>query len=435
MPFTLTMPKLSPTMEEGTIAKWHKKEGDYVEAGELLLEVNSDKATVEFEALDPGFLRKILIQANGEAIINQPIAIFTKEKNESIDTYQPEGATAKGAAIATPTTQPAGVVSESTPTTPSATPVKGGMVQAIFVPEPPLENYEFNHPRGAAKGIIASPLARKIANEKGLDITTVKGTGPGGRILSVDLERAQPSAISAFGHREEPKEIPGSFEDISLTPMRKVVGQRLQESKTFIPHFYVTMAIDVEPVEAIRNQLKEMGTKLTINDFVIRACALALKQHPQVNRGFNSVNNTMIQYKTIDISIAVSVDGGLITPIIRHADFKNLGEISVEVKQLAKRAREGKLDPVEFKGGSFTISNLGMFGVKNFIAVINPPQAAILAVSGIQEIPVVKGGQIVPGKTMEVCLSSDHRVIDGVLAAQFLQTLKKILENPAVLLV
>jgi pyruvate dehydrogenase E2 component (dihydrolipoamide acetyltransferase) len=217
--------------------------------------------------------------------------------------------------------------------------------------------------------------------------------------------------------------------------MRKVISQRLQEAKSYIPHFYVSLKIDPQPMMDIREQLKHHGIKVTFNDFVVRASALALRKHPNINSGFNSSTNSILRFKTIDISIAVSLPAGLITPIVRHADFKNIGEISQEVKELAARAKEGKLEPQEYKGGSFTISNLGMYGVSEFIAIINPPQAAILAVSGILEVPVVKNGQIIPGHEMTLTLSGDHRVIDGVAGAEFLKTLQKLLENPSALLI
>ena len=433
MPFTLTMPKLSPTMETGTIAKWHKKVGDLVEDGDLLFEVATDKATVEHYALDGGWLRKILIADGGEAVVNQPVAIFTEGKDESIQGYQPEGETprqpaqapvAKGATAATEKGVAAGRAAAAT------------MQQPAFVPEPPLEGYTFEHPTAVAeKRILASPLAKKLAKEKGLDITTVKGTGPNERIMSRDLALAQPSGAIAFGNRETPRMAPGTYEEEALSPIRKVIALRLQESKSFIPHFYVQQEIRAEALVATREQLKGWGTNVSINDFVVRACALVLREHPVVNSGFNSVNQTVIHFKTIDISVAVSTEGGLITPIVRHADFKSLGEISVEMRHLAQLGREGKLTPQQYKGGSFTVSNLGMHGVTDFQAIINPPQAAILAVSAIHDVPVVQDGSVVPGKVMNVTLSVDHRVIDGVAAAKFLHTLKRCLENPAGLLV
>jgi len=430
MPFTLTMPKLSPTMEEGTITKWHKKIGDKVKAGDVLFEVATDKATVEYNSLDDGYLRHILVNEGQEAIVNQSIAILTEKPDESIEGYKPEGLPPKSKAPP-PAPEKKEAAAEPAPIRPTG----GGLQQPTFVPEPPLEKYEFEEPTGAVpERIAASPLARKLAREKGIDLSTIKGTGPGLRVMSRDLDLGQPAAISTFGRREAPHIPPGTYEEEPLTPMRKIIGSRLQESKTFIPHFYVTQEIMADPMADAREQLKSGGIKVSFNDFVTRATALALRQHPEINSGFNSVNSSIIRFKTIDISIAVSLPTGLITPIVRHADYKNLGQLSAEIKRLATRAREGKLQREEYAGGSFTISNLGMYGISEFIAVINPPQAAILAVGGIEDRPIVKHGHVVPGKTMRLTLSVDHRVIDGAQAAQFLKTLKSILENPALLI-
>jgi len=414
-------------MEEGTIAKWHKKVGDKVEADDLLVEVATDKATVEYNALDGGYLRKILVPEGGHATVNQPIAIFTVDAKESIEGYKTE----KEAPAATKKEEKMEVKAEVKPAHAAAS-----MQQPSFVPEPPLEKYEFAFPSGVVeKRIAASPLAKKLAKEKGLDLSTVKGTGPSGRVTSHDLDLAQGGQAVTFGSREAPLTVPGSFEEIPLTPMRKVIGTRLQQSKSFIPHFYVRQEIDAEPMFHAREQLKNGGLKVTFNDFIVRATALALKEHPQVNSGFNSVTQSIILFKTIDISVAVTINAGLITPIVRHADYKNLGEISVEIRDLAARAKEGKLQPEEYKGGSFTISNLGMFGVSDFVAVINPPQSAILAVAGIEECVRIKNGIAVAGKKMNLTLSADHRVVDGSDAAKFIKTLQKFLENPAILLV
>lgn len=426
MPFLLTMPKLSPTMEEGTIVKWHKKEGEFVEAGDLLLEIATDKATVEYNAIDEGWLRTRYVKEGVEARVNQPIALFSVEQNEEIaDFVLPEEP--KAAVI-----PQAAAPSEPEKRVPSAA---VGISQPAFAPEPPLASYTFRFPtEHREKTILASPLAKKLAKEGNLDLSTVKGSGPRGRIMSRDLPLAQPSAAATFGKREIPQEIPGSYDETSLTPMRKVIAQRLQEAKTFIPHFYVSQTIDAENLVSCREQLLNTGIKLTYNDFVIRACALALREHPVVNSAFNSQNQTIVVYKTIDISVAVTVEAGLITPIIRHADFKNVGEISVEMKALAKKAKEGTLAAEEYKGGSFTVSNLGMFGVTEFSAIINPPQSSILAIGGILDVPVVRNGAVVPGKVMHVTLSCDHRVVDGVAGAQFLNTVKRYLENPSILL-
>lgn len=435
MPFTVTMPKLSPTMEEGSIAKWHKNEGDKVNSGDLLVEVATDKATVEYNALDEGFLRKILVQTGGHAVVNQPIAIFTETADESIEGYEPEGISPKKEE-APPTEEAPAKEGEAPPKTQATAAVTTAMSQPAFTPEPPLENYKFGFPTGkGAKRVAASPLAKKLSKEKGLDLSTVKGSGPGGRVTSKDLDLAQPKQTVTFGKREMPTEMPGSYEEQALTPMRKVIASRLQQAKSFIPHIYVRQSVDASKMVEVREQLKSGGLRVTFNDFVIRACALALKDHPDANSGFDSANQSVIMFKTVDISVAVTVEGGLITPIIRHADYKNLGELSLEVKELATRAKAGKLQPEEYKGGSFTISNMGMFGITDFAAIINPPQSAILAVGGIEDVPVIKNGAVVPGKKMNLILSADHRVLDGAEAAKFLKTIQKYLENPSLLLV
>lgn len=429
MPFTVTMPKLSPTMEEGSIVKWHAKEGDLVKEGQLLIEVATDKATVEYNALDEGYLRKILVKEGSMAKVNQPIGIFTVKKDESIEGYKTVEETLD---VKTPAKAEKKAKKEEEAPAPA---LAGTMAQPAFVPEPPLENYKFPKPSDYQERTMASPLARKLAKEKGLDLSTVPGSGPSGRVMSKDLDLAQPAALTTFGKREVPTIPPGTYEEIPLSPMRKIIGKRLQESKTFIPHFYVSQDVNVSLLVTMREQLKEFELKPTLNDFIIRACALALKEHPSVNTGFDSVKQAIISFKTIDISVAVSIEGGLITPIIRHADYKNVGQISVEIKELVKRAKEGKLDPTEYKGGSFSVSNLGMYGISDFVAVINPPQAAILAVGGIEEKPIFINNEIKPAKIMRLTLSVDHRVIDGAEAAKFIKTVQKILENPAILLV
>ncbi|CRX39391.1 pyruvate dehydrogenase complex dihydrolipoamide acetyltransferase [Estrella lausannensis] len=429
MPFIVKLPKLSPTMEEGTIAKWHKAIGDLVKEGDLLIEVATDKATVEYNALDEGYLRKILIQNGGEAKVNQPIAIFTVDPKESIENVlveEPKKELSKPAVgaekqdVAEEVLRPAEV--------------KTGMAMPRFEPEKALEQYEFPFSTEEVDRLRASPLARKLAKDKGLDISSVKGTGPGGRVVKKDLDKALPAGDFSFGPKRQATLKPGSYEEIALTPMRKTIARRLQESKTFIPHIYVQQEVDVDALTAFRDQLRNLNLKVSFNDCVVRAAALALKKHPEVNSGFNSVSNSIIRFKTIDIAIAVSMESGLITPIVRLADQKNIGQISKEISELAKRARAGKLEEHEYKGGSFTVSNLGMYGVSSFAAIINPPQGAILAVSGIKERPVIKQGAIVAGKTMMLTISTDHRVIDGVPAAEFLNTMKLYLENPASLI-
>jgi len=428
MPFTLTMPKLSPTMEGGTIVKWHKKEGDQVKGGDLLFEVATDKATVEHEALDEGFLRKILVNEGEEALVNQAVAIFTESKDESIEGYEIEGLKQEAKAPAEEAAAPAEV---------SSTAKKEGatMTQFAFPIEPPLDDYTFEFDTEMQERLAASPLAKKLAKEKGIDLTSVKGSGPDGRVMSRDLDLAQPDTPARFGGKGAPSEKPGSFIEEPMSPMRKAIGEKLQASKTFIPHFYLQQDIDVEPMITLRTQLKAGGIKVTYNDFIMRAAALALKEHPVVNSGFNSDGSKIVRFKTIDIAIAVSIDEGLITPIVRHIDYKNLGQISAEVRHLAGLAKEGKLQPHQYRGGSFTVSNLGMFGIHDFQAIINPPQVSILSIGGMRDCAVVKEGQVVPGKRMMLSLSSDHRVVDGADGARFIVTLQKYLENPTILLI
>lgn len=423
MPFTLYMPKLTPTMESGTLVKWHKEEGDEVKAGDLLFEVATDKATVEYNAIDSGWLAKLLIQENTDAKVNQPVAILTERKGESIEGYKPESVPG------TDSDQEVGeIAKESVEEPKKAKNPSTPRPQPAFTPPPPPKPAQMTQ---ASEGrLLASPLAKKLAKDQGLDLSTVEGTGPSGRIMSRDLTNAKRVTGAGRG-RSLPEIQPGSFTEETLSPMRKVISQRLQESKSFIPHFYVQQTIDADALVAFRSQLKAFNYSISFNDCVVKACALALKDHPVVNSGFNSQNNTLIHYQTVDVAVAVSIPGGLITPIVRFADYKELSDISKEIKELASRAKVGKLEPHEYQGGSFTVSNLGMYGTTSFQAIINPPQSAILAVGGILDTPVVKNGVVVPGKIMNITLSVDHRVVDGVAAAEFLKTVQKILENPA----
>lgn len=432
MPFTVTMPKLSPTMESGSIVCWHKHENEYVEAGELLVEVATDKATVEYNALDGGWLRKILVAEGKEAEVNEAIAIFSAEKEESIEGYKPEGTVKAAKEPEKPEKEK--VEKEAGAPARAAAPSSQGLYEPAFVPEEPLSDSRFPYSFEINERVKASPLARKLAKEKGLDLTALQGSGPSGRIVSGDLEKAPQSLLGRFTQKEAPRLPAGAYEEEPFTPMRKVIGRRLQEAKSFIPHFYVEQMVEASAVVSLREQLAAFDIKISVNDFVVRAVAITLRDYPAVNSGYNSVNRSIIRFKTVDISIAVSVEGGLITPIIRHADYKSLGQLSAEIKSLAQRARGGKLDLEEYKGGSFTVSNLGMYGISSFQAVINPPQAAILAVGGISEEPVVRHGLVAAGKVLRLTLSCDHRIIDGALAAEFLRSLKNYLENPAILL-
>lgn len=424
MPFTLTMPKLSPTMTSGTIAKWHKKVGDQVAPGDLLLEISTDKATVEHEALDGGWMRQLLAKEGDEVPVNQPLAVLSESPNESLKGYVPT------AVITSEPTKSAKVVASPPP---PSQPSKSAQPKITPPPAAPAPSRQTQ-----VGGVRASPLARKLAREQGIDLHKVQGTGPGHRIMSRDLAQVPSSSpLKAFNRSSAPapSQPLGSYQTVVLSPVRKVIARRLQEAKSTIPHFYVRQKVNAEPLVAIRNQLANEEIKLTYNDFVLRACALALRVLPEVNSGFDAAEQVVMRYQTIDISVAVSVPEGLITPIVRQVDEKNLGEISAEVKALVGRAKEGKLQPEEFQGGSFTVSNLGMYGIEDFAAVINPPQAAILAVGAIRDVPVVREGVVVPGCELAIVLSADHRVIDGSLAAQFIRQVQHYLENPALLLI
>ncbi len=431
MPFTLTMPKLSPTMEGGVIVKWRKNAGDEIKEGDVLFDVATDKATVEYNSLDSGFLRLILLGNGKEAQVGTPVAILSASKEEDISSYKPEPMPQEKEKPAFAGEERTIVVEKNQERIPCTT----NLQQPAFSPEPPLENYEFPFPSGCIEARVkATPYAKKIAKDLGIDLSTVKGSGPHQRIVSQDLTLGQKGSSFVFGKREVPSLPPGSYEEESLSPMRKVIAQRLQQSKSFIPHFYVTQEINAEPIIALREQLKEGGVKVTFNDIVVRALALSLREHPSLNSGFDSVTQSIIRFKTVDISIAVTVSEGLITPIIRHADYKNLGQVASEVKVLAEKAKAGKLARDEYIGGSFTLSNLGMFGVSEFKGIINPPQAGILCVGGIEDKPVIRHNKVVPGKVMTLSLSADHRVVDGADGAKFMKSLQRLLENPALLL-
>lgn len=428
------MPKLSPTMESGVIVKWHKKEGDPIQEGDVLFEVATDKSTVEYQAIDQGFLRQIIVKEGKEAALNDPVAIFTKTKDETFEVFSKASESnsehgSKEKKNQTPSLQESSEKSKS-PAKQMETPIT--MKGTGFAPEPPLTHYQFNWK--GDNSVFASPLAKKLAREKNIDLTSIKGSGPGGRIVSRDVETGISQTWGNFASKRMPSVLPGSYEEEDISPMRRAIGERLASSKTFIPHFYVQQLIDMTKIIDVRNALKESGIKVTYNDFILRATALALRKHPQINSGFNSIDQKIIRFKTIDIAIAVSIPDGLITPIIRHADYKNLAELASEVKTLVSLAQSNKLSPEQYRGGSFTLSNLGMFGIENFQAVINPPQAAILAVGGINDHVFVHENKMIPGKAMRISLSVDHRVIDGADAAKFLDSLKQLLETPAILL-
>ncbi|WP_375793375.1 pyruvate dehydrogenase complex dihydrolipoamide acetyltransferase [Chlamydia sp. 12-01] len=422
----LKMPKLSPTMEVGTIIKWHKSNGNKIEFGDVLVEISTDKAVLEHTASEEGWFRECLIKEGTKVQIGTPIAVISSEKDESFNLEEllPKS----------PISQPSTENSEQVEDVVSNITYQGSpmMVAFGFKPEPPLSE-PLSLKQDSSKSPV-SPLAKRVAKEKNLDISGIKGSGPGGRIVEKDLEKAPTKGIAGFGYPEAPEVHPGAYHEEALSPVREIIAQRLQAAKTFVPHFYVRQKVYTSPLLALLKELQIQGIKLSINDCIVRACALALKEFPEVNSGFNSVDNKIVRFETIDISIAVAIPDGVITPIVRCADRKNIGMISAEIKSLASKAKSQSLKEEEYKGGSFCVSNLGMTGITEFTAIINPPQATILAVGSIQEEPVVMNGDIIVGSTCTLTLSIDHRVIDGYPAAMFMKRLQKILEAPAVLL-
>jgi pyruvate dehydrogenase E2 component (dihydrolipoamide acetyltransferase) len=400
------MPKLSDTMSEGKILKWLKREGDKVKQGEILVEIESDKADMELEAYDSGVLRKIFISDGGKAPIGAPLAIIA-EAGEDITSML-------GAAPSPATTTPkAELPKNNQAITTTVSPTPATATQAMT----------------SADRIKASPLAKKIAAEKNIPLQSVTGSGTQGRVIKRDVEPLVSGAAS------KPKEaiIPGGHKDVELSLIRKTIAKRMQESKQTVPHFYVTVEIDMEAAIAFREQINDAtNAKISFTDILVKACASTLLKHPNVNASY--LGNTMRQFGEAHIAVAVALEEGLVTPVLRNCEQKDIPQLNAELRDLAERARNRKLKPEEYQGATFTISNLGMFGVEDFVAIVNPPEGAILAVGSIIEKPIVKNGQIVIGHTMKVTLSSDHRIIDGAVAAQFLQDLKKIIENPITML-
>ncbi|WP_080128965.1 pyruvate dehydrogenase complex dihydrolipoamide acetyltransferase [Chlamydia suis] len=423
----LKMPKLSPTMETGTLVKWLKKAGDEIHFGDVLLEISTDKAVLEHTASEDGWLLEILVKEGTKTPVGAPIAVFSTEKNVTYDLKQ-----LLPSQEAVSTDEPTQIVPNTSSQQDNSHYAGPSMAIVGFRPEPPLTTpLTIKNP---GDPVLASPLAKKLAKEQNLDLSGVAGSGPGGRIVKKDLEKAPPLRIAGFGYPEAPEVNPGTYVEEPLSPIREAISKRLQAAKTFIPHFYVRQRIYASPLLALLKELQAQNIKLSINDCIVRACALALKEFPEINSGFNSVDNTIIRFSTIDISIAVAIPDGVITPIIRCADRKNVGMISAEIKALAARAKQSALKEEEYKGGSFCISNLGMTGISDFTAILNPPQAAILAVGSVEEQPIVLNGELAVGSTCMLTLSVDHRVIDGYPAAMFMKRLQKLLEAPSVLL-
>ncbi len=417
MSIPIEMPKLSDTMTQGTLLRWCKKVGDKITAGDVIAEVETDKATMEMEAFDDGTLGAIYIEAGQPAVVGQQIALLLEEG---------ESAPAPGTAAPAP---PKAVASSSTPTP------QPGAAKTITAAAAP----------SAGGRIKASPLARKIAAARGIDLSRIAGTGPGGRIVRRDVLASQPDAtVQAVPGAVAPLTAapatpagPGDHR-IPLSGMRRVIAERLLLSKTTLPHFYLNIEVDTEPLVRLRAEINAAaeaagGGKVTINDFVLKASVAALVKVPKVNAAF--AGDAIIEYGMVNLAVAVAIDDGLVTPVIRDAGGKSLRQISEAVKDLATRARAKKLKPEEYQNGTFTVSNLGSYGIESFSAIINPPQAAILAVGSIVKRPVVNAaGEIAPGQRMALGLSCDHRVVDGAIGAEYLRELRRLLENPALLL-
>ena len=427
MPINITMPALSPTMEEGTLAKWLVKEGDEVSSGDVIAEIETDKATMEVEAVDEGTVGKIVVAEGSEGVkVNEVIAVLL-EDGESADDIGD---------------------------TPAAAPAPAEMPKEEAKAETPASAPKAPPAPSSDKGdrIFASPLARRIAADKGLDLSQIKGTGPKGRIVKADVEDAKPQAaalkadaskadapaaapaMAQSASADQVKKLYGdrAFEEVPLDNMRKTIAARLTEAKQTIPHFYLRRDIELDNLLAFRSQLNKKleakGVKVSVNDFVIKACALALQDVPDCNAAW--AGDRVLKFEASDVAVAVAIDGGLITPVIRDADSKTISKISAEIKDLATRARDRKLAPHEYQGGAFSVSNLGMMGIENFDAVINPPHGAILAVGAGVKKPVVKDEAVAIATVMSVTLSVDHRVIDGALGAELLQAFKGYIEEP-----
>jgi pyruvate dehydrogenase E2 component (dihydrolipoamide acetyltransferase) len=417
------MPRLSDTMTEGVIASWQKNVGDTVKKGEVLADIETDKATMELESYKDGILLYQGAKAGEKILVNDLLCIIGKD---GLDVAAIVAAVKAGTGAS---------AQAETPATPSPVAPASTVVAAA----PAVEQAVVNSGR-----IFASPLAKRIAAEKGIDLKYVKGSGDNGRITKIDIDQYTPAAVSAASTTSAAQSAAPavsnavlgqvSFTDVPVSQMRKVIAKRLSESLFTAPHFYLTMQIDMDAAIAARTKINEVASvKVSFNDLVVKATAMALKKHPKIN---SSWMGDFIRYNDhINIGVAVAVDEGLLVPVVRFADGKSLSQIGAEVKDFAQRAKDKKLQPSDWEGSTFTISNLGMFGIDQFTAIINPPDACILAVGGISQEPVVKNGQVVPGNIMKLTLSCDHRVVDGATGAAFLQTLKQMLEEPVRMLV
>jgi pyruvate dehydrogenase E2 component (dihydrolipoamide acetyltransferase) len=436
----ITMPKLSDTMTEGTIVAWKKKKGDQVSAGEVIAEIETDKATMEWESPEDGVLSEIFVEEGGKVEVGQKIAVIG-EKGETETT--PPASQAE-------TEKPAPAEQQEPETAPPEESIKS-TGRSKEIPPPPSNSISTAGAPAERSDeearVKASPLARRIAADEGLDLSAVKGTGPAGRITESDVRAAAKTKAGAKGgaapatapSKSATPARPGEGARINLSGMRKVIAQRLTESLGPVPHFYLGIEVDAAPLMAARAELKAAGeetdtSKITVNDFVLKAAIAAAVKVPRVNASFD--NDAIIQYADVDLAIAVAIEDGLVTPVLRGAQTKSLRDISEAVKDLAHRARHKRMKPEEFQGGTFTVSNLGGYGIDSFSAVINPPQGFILAVGRINKTAVADDcDQLIVGHRMSVTMSCDHRVIDGALGAEYLKELRRLLENPALLLI
>jgi pyruvate dehydrogenase E2 component (dihydrolipoamide acetyltransferase) len=455
MATNILMPALSPTMEEGKLAKWLVKEGDTVKSGTILAEIETDKATMEFEAVDEGKIGKILVPEGSEGVkVNAPIAVLLEE-GENADSVPAAAPSHNDIAGAMKDIKAA--VKAEVPLTPAAA---NGKAAASLPLSPMGGEGAARSAAGEGARIFASPLAKRIAEQKGLDLSVINGSGPRGRIVKSDVESAKPGAARPVAAAGAPAAaagagIPGvaplpdarllypagSYDETPHDSMRKAIAKRLTSAKTLIPHYYLTIDCNLTALMAVRETLnaaapkgkdKVPAYKLSVNDFIIKASAMALIKHPDVNASWT--DTAILRHKDADVGVAVALDFGLITPIVFKAQTKGLVQISNEIKSLAGRAKDKKLKPNEYEGGGFSVSNLGMFGIKNFTAVINPPQSCILAVGAGEERPIVKDGKVEVATLMTVTMSCDHRVVDGATGAKFLQTFKQFIEEPASML-
>lgn len=419
------MPKLSDTMTEGVVAEWNKNVGDEVSEGDVLAEIETDKATMEFESFYDGVLLHIGVEKGQTAPVNSLLAIIG-EKGEDIEKVLAEAKSAAPEESAEEEKEPTKEEAKPTPApTPAAQP-KASQPKPTPAPAPAKPSVAEANDR-----VFASPLAKKMAEEKGIDLTNVVGTGENGRIVKRDIDHYVPY-VPAMGGARKPHVGVETFTDEPISQMRKTIAKRLSESKFTAPHFYLTIELDMDRAIDLRTSLKEQADiKISFNDMVVKACALALREHPAVNSAW--LGDVIRRNEHVHIGVAVAVDEGLLVPVIRFADGKGMPEIGAEVRELATKAKNKKLQPSEWEGNTFTISNLGMFGIEEFTAIVNPPDSCIMAVGGIRQVPVVKNGEVVPGNVMKVTLSCDHRVVDGATGAEFLNTFKKYMENPVLL--